>query len=293
MAGQTRQTERTSRPAGKGRQGTPTEAEQQTEQGEQVAPEQAEQAASAVYVYGIVAEDHPCDLTGFAGVGDPPALLRRLRAGRVVAVVSDAPPGLRAKRRDVQAHQGVLDHLGRQGTVLPMRFGVVATDENSLRDDLAAKDDAHLATLGNLAGRAEINVKVFCDQDELIRSVAENDPTVRRLRAHTATVDEQIQLGEAVAAAIEDRERALEELLLAALGPIAVDHLAGSRVRGAAVNESFLVDDDRAEEFTETADHLDGAWGPAITVRCSGPLPPYSFVTTPDLISERVSGREA
>ncbi|MGW0231277.1 GvpL/GvpF family gas vesicle protein [Actinopolymorpha singaporensis] len=290
MAGQTRQTERTSPTSEKGREGASAQAEQQTGQGEQIAPEQA---ASAVYVYGIVAGDRPCDLSGFEGVGDPPATLRRLRAGRVLAVVSDAPPGLRAKRRDVQAHQNVLDQLGRQGTVLPMRFGVVATDEDSLRDELAAEDEAHLATLGNLARRAEINVKVFCDEDELIRSVAENDPTVRRLRAHIDSVDEQIRLGEAVAAAIEDRERAMEELLLAALGPIAVDHLAGSRVRGAAVNESFLVDNDRAEEFAETADELDAAWGPAVTVRRSGPLPPYSFVTTPDLTSERVSGREA
>ncbi|GAA2760357.1 GvpL/GvpF family gas vesicle protein [Actinopolymorpha rutila] len=247
----------------------------------------------AVYVYGVVAADHPCDLTGLGGVGDPPAALRRLRTGRVAAVVSDAPPGLRAKRRDVQAHQGVLDHLGRQGTVLPMRFGVVATDEDSLRGELTAEDSAHLATIDNLARRAEINVKVFCDEDELIRSVAENDPTVRRLREHTANLDEQIQLGEAVAAAIEDRERALEELLVAGLGPIAVDHLAGSRVRGAAVNQSFLVDNERAEEFAETAEHLDAAWGPAIRLRLSGPLPPYSFVSTPNLTPEPASGRGA
>lgn len=248
---------------------------------------------TAVYVYGIVAADHPCELTGVGGVGDPPTTPRTLPAGRLVAVVSDAPPGLRAKRRDVQAHQAVLDHLGRQGTVLPMRFGVVATDEDSLRGELTGEEDAHLATLDNLTRRAEINVKVFCDEDELIRTVAENDPTVRRLRAHADSVDEQIQLGEAVAAAIEDRERALEEVLLAALGPLAVDHLTGTKVRGAAVNESFLVDNERAEEFAETADQLDEAWGPAIQLRRSGPLPPYSFVSTPDLATEPVSGREA
>ncbi|MFD2081836.1 Gas vesicle synthesis protein GvpL/GvpF [Actinopolymorpha cephalotaxi] len=273
MAGQTRQPEQ----------------REQTGQGEHTG--QSEHTVAAVYVYGIVAADHPCDLGELGGVGDPPAPLRRLRAGRVVAVVSDAPPGLRAKRRDVQAHQGVLDRLGRQGTVLPMRFGVVATDEDSLRDELADEDDAHLATLDSLTRRTEINVKVFCDEDELIRSVAENDPTVRRLRSRAGSVDEQIQLGEAVAAAIEDRERALEELLLAALGPLAVSHLTGSKVRGAAVNESFLVDDDRAEEFAETADHLDAAWGPAIRLQRSGPLPPYSFVTTPDLTTEPMSGK--
>ena len=255
--------------------------------------QQAHTESTAVYVYGIVAADHPCELTGIGGVGDPPTTLRKLPAGRLVAVVGDAPPGLRAKRRDVQAHQAVLDHLGRQGTVLPMRFGVVATDEESLREELTDQEGAHLATLDNLTRRAEINVKVFCDEDELIRSVAENDPTVRRLRARTASVDEQIQLGEAVAAAIEDRERAMEELLLAALSPLAVDHLAGSKVRGAAVNESFLVDNDRAEEFAETADHLDEAWGPAVQLRRSAPLPPYSFVSTPDLAPEPVSGREA
>jgi hypothetical protein len=255
--------------------------------------QQARTDGAAVYVYGIVADDHPCELTGIGGVGDPPTTPRKLPAGRLVAVVGDAPPGLRAKRRDVQAHQGVLDHLGRQGTVLPMRFGVVATDEDSLREELTGEEDAHLATLDNLTRRTEINVKVFCDEEELIRSVAENDPTVRRLRSRTTGVDEQIRLGEAVAAAIEDQERALRELLLAALAPLAVDHLAGSKVRGAAVNESFLVDNERAEEFAETANHLDEAWGPAVQLRRSGPLPPYSFVSTPNLTPEPVSGREA
>lgn len=67
------------------------------------------------YIYAITGADHPLRLDGLQGVGDPPSPLRTLIAGDVAAVVSDAPEGLRAKRRDVLAHEAVLEALMADG----------------------------------------------------------------------------------------------------------------------------------------------------------------------------------
>lgn len=257
----------------------PTQRAQESSAPESGTEGQPAQGSMATYVYGIVSANHPCVVENLDGVGEPASALRRLDAEGVTAVVSDAPPGLRAKRRDVLAHQHVLEELGRQGTVLPMRFGVVARDEDSLRQELVEDNEAHLAILADLAGRAEFNVKVFCDEEMLIREAALNDPSVQRLREHTDTIDERIQLGEAVAAAIEARELAIEQGVLETLAPRSTRHVRGPQVKGAAANASFLVDSDDAEEFVAAVEELGAALGEDIRIQRTGPLPPYSFVS--------------
>jgi len=54
--------------------------------------------------------------------------------GGLRAVVSDTlSPRLRPERRNITAHQTVLHYLMEQGTVLPMRFGVIARNAEAVR----------------------------------------------------------------------------------------------------------------------------------------------------------------
>ncbi|WP_020575451.1 GvpL/GvpF family gas vesicle protein [Actinopolymorpha alba] len=243
-----------------------------------------EQPNEPVYVYGVVAANRAYEVEGVVGVGEPARPARLLEADRVTAVVSDTPPGLRAKRRDLLAHQHVLDELGRQGTVVPMRFGVVARDETSLRDELVRDNEAYLALLAEVENRLEYNVKAFADEDELISEVAETDPTVRELRQRSsasATVEDQVRLGEAVAAALETRQEALAEPVLETLRPFAVRSVIGPQVQDCAVNVSFLVNRGDASEFLSVAEKLGERLQPRVRLRLTGPLPPYSFVQSP------------
>ncbi|WP_412080056.1 GvpL/GvpF family gas vesicle protein [Streptomyces sp. SJL17-1] len=56
-------------------------------------------------------------------------------AGSLCAVVSDAPDGLRPKRRDVMAHQAVQEHLMATARCA-LRFGLTAPDDEAVRDAL-------------------------------------------------------------------------------------------------------------------------------------------------------------
>ena len=81
----------------------------------------------ATYIYAITAADHPLRLDGLTGVGETPSGLRVVQSERHAAVVSDAPAGLRAKRRDLVAHQSVLERLMAEGQVRrEMENGVAA-----------------------------------------------------------------------------------------------------------------------------------------------------------------------
>ncbi|MYX62974.1 gas vesicle protein, partial [Streptomyces sp. SID8382] len=103
-------------------------------------------APRGVYVYGVVRASHTVP-PGHTGVGERPAPVRTLRAGALAAVISDAPARLRAKRRDLLAHQDLALTLGKDGPVLPMRFGMVAPDEESVRRQLLSARHDCLAAL--------------------------------------------------------------------------------------------------------------------------------------------------
>ncbi|MFJ1896412.1 MULTISPECIES: GvpL/GvpF family gas vesicle protein [unclassified Streptomyces] len=236
--------------------------------------------AEGVYVYAILraATALPKDAVG---VGSPPAVLRLIGQGPLAAVVSDAPPQLRARRRDLLAHQDLLTRLGDEGPVLPMRFGMVAADERSVIAQLTAQEAGYAATLDRLAGRVEINVKVLPAQNALEALVAE-DTSVRRLRAAARRepgYEASIRLGEAIAGALTRRAAAAGQRILRELAPAARASVPGPEVQGCVLNESFLVDRSESEAFLSRAQSLGAAFREHAEVRPVGPLPCYSFVS--------------
>ncbi|MEW2125103.1 GvpL/GvpF family gas vesicle protein [Streptomyces sp. NPDC007259] len=235
--------------------------------------------ADGVYVYAITRADITLP-DGQGGVGGPPARLRILRHGRLAAVVSDAPPDLRARRRDLLAHQDLLLRLMDEGPVLPMRFGMVAPGRDTVLRQLAADEAAHTKALERLADCHEINVKALAAEDALADAVAE-DSTVRRLRdaaRRRPGYEASLRLGEAVAAALARRASDAGRRLLRELTPRARAVAAGPEVQGCALNVSFLVERGAGEEFMAEAHRFAGAHRSHVQVRLAGPLPCYSFV---------------
>lgn len=238
-----------------------------------------EMIPTGLYVYGVVHGDHPCELSRLSGVGSPTEVLRRIPVGSLAAVVSKAPPDLRARRRDLLAHQLVLDDLLRQGSVLPMRFGVVSPDEETLRDELTRCADRYHALLRDLTGRVELNVKVLPDEEQMLREVARDEPVVRRLRERdVGTYHSRLALGEAVAGALRERQHADAHQVLETLGPLAVRTAVGPQTSGTVLNAGFLIERADTEMFTGAVEALGRRMGARVRLHCTGPLPPYSFV---------------
>lgn len=237
-------------------------------------------AVDGVYVYGITRAGIPLP-EGAGGVGTPPARPRTIRQGRLAAVVSDAPPDLRARRRDLLAHQNLLMRLMDEASVLPMRFGMVAPDLDTVLRQLAVGEAGHVATLKQLAGCHEINVKALAAQDALADVVAE-DSTVRKLREAARRrpgYEASIRLGEAVATALARRASAAGRRVLRELTPRARAVAAGPEVQGCALNVSFLVERGDSDTFLAEARRFAAANRDQLELRLAGPLPCYSFVT--------------
>ncbi|GGV77403.1 GvpL/GvpF family gas vesicle protein [Streptomyces thermoviolaceus] len=236
----------------------------------------------STYVYGIMAASHPAPPEGMTGVGNPSRPVRVLRADDLAAVVSDAPEGLRPKRRDLLAHQNVLSEIGAAGCVLPLRFGSVAPDDDTVVGVLTERAAHYRERLGALDGMVEYNVKAHHVEDAVLHRVMAENSDVRALalaqrQAGGAGYEAKIRLGEMVAAAVKAHEAEDAKLVVSALEGGAAAVSTGPESTGWLANVSFLVPRDEAARFLESVEQARKDL-PHLELRVNGPLPPYSFV---------------
>jgi hypothetical protein len=240
-------------------------------------------ANSQKYVYGVIGASHrPPDGEGIGGGSIATVVLDDL-----AALVSDVPDGqLEPDRDELMRHARVLERALEGGTVLPMRFGVVMPDEETVRRRLLADHrDGLAAQLAELDGKVELNVKAIYHEDVVLAEVVAESPEVARLREESrgkpddATYYERIRLGELVSEAV-DRKRAEDgRLLLTALEPLATAVEEGEPIHERmALNASFLVARDRLDAFDQAVEALGAEHDARMRFKYTGPLPPHSFV---------------
>ncbi|MEO3765565.1 GvpL/GvpF family gas vesicle protein [Streptomyces sp. B5E4] len=236
-------------------------------------------APSPLYVYAVVNAGLvlPLDLRG---VGRPPAPVRLLPAGELAAVVSDVPPDLRARRRDLTGHQDLLLALCAVAPVLPMRFGMVADSAETVRRALDAAASTHLATLRRLDRRTEMNLKAMPAQGGVAALVRE-DPSVRRLAADVRrhpSYEGNVRLGSSIAEGLARRAAQAAEGVAQELAALADECVQGGEVPGCVLNTSYLLPRAHTERCRELVDRRAAELRDRVELRLTGPLPCYSFV---------------
>ncbi|MYT68184.1 MULTISPECIES: GvpL/GvpF family gas vesicle protein [unclassified Streptomyces] len=234
------------------------------------------------YVYAITPDDHPLPLDDLHGVGSEGSALRVIRAAGLAAVVSTAPEELRAKRRDLAAHDVVLQRLMPDGAVLPLQFGLVGPDDDAVAAALAENQDSYRSRLAALDGRLEYNLKVARDEDDLLREILTGNAEAHRLNEDSrSSADAQgakVRLGELVAQEIQESQRRTAAQIVGALAPTAVDSASAQAPEPHFLNVSFLVERDDAASFSQAVHEDAESRGDAYTYHLHGPLPAYSFV---------------
>ncbi|GGT85858.1 MULTISPECIES: GvpL/GvpF family gas vesicle protein [Streptomyces] len=236
----------------------------------------------STYVYAITGADHPLRLDDLQGVGDPPSPLRAVTSGPVAAVVSDAPPGLRAKRRDVVAHESVLEALMADGATLPMRFGLLGPDDERVAEVLGRDAPAYQERLTELDGHVEYHLKAARDEKDMLLEIMEGSEQARELNRRTRTDpgahDERIALGELVAREVAARGEAQAEETTKRLSPAAARLSRSEAGATHFLNVSFLVPTASTDSFLKAVREEAERLGEGYNFTLTGPLPPYSFV---------------
>ena len=241
-------------------------------------------AASAAYVYGVVraAAAPPVQASGIGG--------REVRAvpfQELAALSSVVPLPIRAKRRELLSHANVLNEAVAEATVVPMRFGAAFADADSIVRDFLRPRYAELCRLlEELDGHVELMVKAFYREDAILAEIVRDEPRVARLRGATrdrpaaATHAARIELGSAVASALEARTQADAAAILDTLRPFAVDvHRDETAIEHQVLRASVLVERRKVADVDAAMAALAERHAGRIQFKYVGPLAPHSFVS--------------
>lgn len=245
------------------------------------------EAVTGRYLYGII----PCsEVRTFPvrGIHEQGREVYTIPYRDLAVVVSDSPQETYpSARRYMLAHTRVLEVLMQEYSVLPIRFGIVAPDAATIREQLLARHYADLRDqLEHLRNRIELGLKVFWAAEDFLRRIADETPAIRALRdslsgrSPESTYYERIRLGEMVEQALIARRERDAELIMAELRPLAVEAvtLPPSTDR-MALNAAFLVEREREADFDEAVRQLGARFEQDFLFKYVGPAPPYNFVS--------------
>jgi hypothetical protein len=236
------------------------------------------------FVYALV--DADADLPGdLRGLDDEPVDV--VACGRIAAVVSPfrlERPGGRAA--ELLAFHEVVDRLAHTlDAVLPVRFGSVMPDRQSIVDDLLAPDEPWYAELvDRVRGRLQLVVQALYEQDVVLREVVEAEPEIADLRALTrdlpedAARGERVRLGELVGAAVDRRREADSAQLLDEVLPL-VESYVLRPVSGLerVLDVALLVEPSRRDELETRLEVLAEEVHGRMRLRLMGPTAAYDF----------------
>ncbi len=236
-----------------------------------------------VHLYGVTTADAPLPPDA---KGRQDAELRLVSDGDLAVIVSDVDADAPAGRKDLLAHAHVLEAYADQSTVVPMQFGIALPDDDVVREQVLQRDrDSLEYLLNSFDGLVQLTVQVFHHEEPALREVLQRHPDLlaerEQLKAfpEAATQARQVELGQAVASALEDIEEEDRQLVLERLAPlsraVAENDAAGAHE---VVHAAFLVERGMWSMFDEAVGALRQETEQRMRIRYVGPQPPYSFL---------------
>jgi len=241
-------------------------------------------APGSRYIYGIVAEPQLRRFS-FPGVGDAEVYI--INHDGIAAIVSDTQlQEIDPTRKNVHTHTVVQDELLKEYTLLPMGFGMIAASEDEVRRLLEKNYEGLVSELNRLAGKIEVEVKVFWDQEAIIKELQGESQELTKIKARinatSSPIEAQnllVKAGKLVERIVTDWKVRYAEQVCAILGQLALDTQLNKPIGiHNILNASFLINRSREVEFQQEVYRLDARYESKLNFKYVGPLPPYNFV---------------
>jgi hypothetical protein len=243
-------------------------------------PQPAAGPERAIYLYGVTQSMAPKTVSaeGVDGVAPVEALacagvacwISRVARSPFADHLAENMENLEWLAAASVRHQRVVSEIARRGSVLPARFGTVFLSEDSLLAHVKERKRALLAAFKRIADADEWGVKVFVEE----RTAGALDATsgADYLRRKAAMASARTTLDPDVRA------------FAAALQKLAVDSAVGGKVSGGQRHlewqASFLLPRSRQKQWRAVLERFATRWQKRRRIECTGPWPPYSFVST-------------
>lgn len=169
-------------------------------------------------------------------------------------------------------YQQVNIDLLQHYTMIPLRFGNVVQDTESIKDFLA-RTYLHLkSALNRVRGKVEFVVQLSWDLKAALQEIAQG--WGKKLDSSTP-----VESGKILFEAGEEKRKLLINAMHDRLFPLSVDFAEGKPTDGQMLtNRSYLIEKEKEPLFDEAMEKLGRENKAYLTFRYIGPIPAYSFV---------------
>ena len=240
----------------------------------------------AQYLYAIIACAEPSEFKA-RGIGERSDVVHTINYRRLAAVVSNSPNiEYESSRRNMMAHTLVLEEVMEQFNLLPVRFGTIAPDAETIETRLLApRYEEFTGLLEQMRDRIELGLKAFWYEGAAFDEVVKESDKIRRLRDALngrpleETYYERIRLGEEIEKVLVQKRAREEETILSRIKPYVHKTRTNKIVSDRMVlNAAFLVDRAHGPEVDGAVRKLDEECNDRLMFKYVGPVPPYNFV---------------
>jgi len=189
-------------------------------------------------------------------------------------------------------HETVAEYVAKRTSVIPLRFGTIYLERNSIEHMLTEKSRELEEIIEHLRGREEWGVNVYCDRAVLLSSITSVSPVLRELaeRAAQAPPGQSYLMQKKIDALRVDEARAAVNRIVDQIEANLkeqTDDARRLRILKVETTEhgelkakfAFLVKRSSFEEFRDAAERLAQEHQPAgVRLELTGPWPVYNFV---------------
>jgi hypothetical protein len=191
-----------------------------------------------------------------------------------------------ASRRNLITHTKVLEKAMEQGsrTLLPLQFGLVVPDWDSVVQDLLQHQAETLHyLLEKLDGKREVSLKIYWETNDELNALLDENPSLKarrdNLEGKNLSMDEVIEIGQALEQAMEARKQEVITEFEEALTPFAYETKENNLLSESMIyNTAFLIPWESEPKFGEKVEAVDAQFAPRLKIRYNNFTPPYNFV---------------
>jgi len=238
------------------------------------------------YIYCIIESKQERNF-GPLGIGERGDELLTIGYDDLSMVVSNHPIAkLTANRENFVGHEKAIEEVMKEfDSVLPVRFGTIASGADEIRNLLDRRYREFKSALRDMEHKVELGVKgIWNDMDVVFSEIVEGNETIKNLRKQlkgkgSQNVQVKINIGQLVKKELDQKKEKQAEEIVDRLRRMSYEYKLNKTIGDEMfMNAAFLVDKGREKEFDNTMDDLCDEYEDKMKFMYAGPLPVFNFV---------------
>ena len=239
------------------------------------------------YIYCIVGTKQERNF-GPIGIGGRDNEVLTISYDDLSMVVSNCTMSkLKVSRQNLLTHEMVIEEVMKEfDSVLPVRFGTIASDTDEIRNLLDRRYREFKTALRDMEHKIELGVKgIWGNMGVIFSEIVEENKNIKKAKAKLQNdkgkknIQAKMEVGKMVAQALEKKKEKEAAKIVDVLRRTAVNYKLNKTMGdGMFINAAFLVDKGREKEFDNIVDDLSEEYKDKIRFMYAGPLPVYNFI---------------